>query len=195
MGYKVRTVGDRMNAVHKNSQANPLFSFICNCFIPNFVPVKGTEIPLGHWFAVLTQRYYTQILHRMKVYDLDRWFVVLVAIAESDGHMSQQELAKQLLMDKVSMVRALDLLSNKGYVERINCPDDRRKHHIRLLPKAKPVVKAIKKAYAEVNALILGPMSETARNKFLRDVQSMLERMPTDGMKPAQLSYTKKLPK
>ena len=157
--------------------------------------MEATEIPLGHWFAVLTQRYYTQILHRMRVYDLDRWFVVLVEIADSDGHMSQQEIAQRLMIDKVSMVRALDLLSSKGYVERINCPDDRRKHHIRLLPKAKPVVKAIKKAYAEVNALALGPMSETARNKFLKDVQAMLERLPTEGMNPAQMSYTKKLPK
>jgi DNA-binding MarR family transcriptional regulator len=131
----------------------------------------------------------------MKVHDLDRWFVVLVAIAESDGHKSQQELSSQLMIDKVSMVRALDLLSAKGYVERINCPDDRRKHHIRLLPKAKPVVKAIKKTYAEVNALVLGPMSDRSQATFLREVQAMLERMPTEGMKPANLKYTKKLPK
>ncbi|MCB0763375.1 MAG: MarR family winged helix-turn-helix transcriptional regulator [Flavobacteriales bacterium] len=157
--------------------------------------MNTTDIPLGHWFAVLTQRYYTQILHRMKVYDLDRWFVVLVAIAESDGHMSQQELSQQLMIDKVSMVRALDMLGAKGYVERVNCPDDRRKHHIRLLPKARPVVKAIKKAYVEVNALTLGSMSERSRSTFLRELQQMLERMPTDGMRPAKLTYTKKLPK
>lgn len=157
--------------------------------------MNGSDIPLGHWFAVLTQRYYTQILHRMKVYDLDRWFAVLVAIAESDGRMSQQEIAQQLMMDKVSMVRALDLLSGKGYVERINCPDDRRKHHIRLLPKAKPVVKAIQQAYTEVNDLIMGPMSEKNRIRFLKDIQAMLDRMPTVGMKPARLNYTKKLPK
>jgi len=157
--------------------------------------VNGTHIPLGHWFAVLTQRYYTQLLHRMRVYDLDRWFVVLIAIAESDGHMSQQEIAEQLMVDKVTMVRALDLLSSKGYVERVNCPDDRRKHHIRLLPKAKPVVKAIKKAYTEVNDLVMGPMTDNARNKFIKDVQAMLERMPTDGMEPAPMTYSKKLPK
>ncbi len=131
----------------------------------------------------------------MRVYDLDRWFVVLVAIAESDGHMSQQEIAEQLMMDKVSMVRALDVLSAKGYVERVACPEDRRKHHIRLLPKAKPVVKAIKNAYTEVNAMVLGPLSEKARNKFIKDVHAILERMPTDGMKPAEMNYSKKLPK
>ncbi len=157
--------------------------------------MNGSDIPLGHWFAVLTQRYYTQILHRMKVYDLDRWFAVLVAVAESDGRMSQQEIAQQLMMDKVSMVRAIDFLSGKGYLERVSCPDDRRKHHIRLLPTAKPVVKAIKKAYAEVNALILGPMTETASDRFIKEIQGMLERMPTDGMRPARLNYTKKLPK
>lgn len=157
--------------------------------------MKEEETPLGHWFAVLTQRYYTQILHRMKAYDLDRWFVVLVAIADSDGHMSQQELSQKLMIDKVSMVRALDVLSEKGYVERVNCPDDRRKHHIRLLPKAKPVVNAIKKIYGEVNALAFGSLSGTARSRFVKDVQAMLERMPTDGMTPARMNYTKRLPK
>lgn len=184
-----------IRSVHKFSRSLRVNSFICNCYIPNFAPLNGSDIPLGHWFAVLTQRYYTQILHRMKVYDLDRWFSVLVAIAESDGHKSQQQIAEQLMMDKVSMVRALDLLSSKGYVERINCPGDRRKHQIRLLPKAKPVVKAIKKAYIEVNALILGPMPEKARTRFIKDVQTMLERVPSDGMEPARLNYTKKLPK
>lgn len=157
--------------------------------------MNGSNTPLGRWFAVLTQRYYTQILHRMKVYDLDRSFAVLVEIAQNDSLMSQQEIAERLMVDKVSMVRAIDLLSGKGYVERVNCPNDRRKHHIRLLPKAKPVVKAIKKAYEEVNAMILGPMAESARDRFLKDIQEMLERMPTDGMQPARMNYTKKLPK
>jgi len=157
--------------------------------------VQQDNTPLGYWFSVIAQRYYTLTLHRMLAFDMDRWFYVLVLIADNDGRMSQQQLAEALMIDKVAVLRAIDTLSEKGYVERVSCPNDRRKHHIRMLPKAKPVVKAIKKAYSEVNEQAMGDLSPAARKAFLDLISTMPGRLSIDGLKPARIHYTKKIPK
>ena len=158
-------------------------------------PLEQDTTPLGYWFSVMAQRYYTLTLHRMQEFDMDRWFYVLVLIADNDGRMSQQQLAEALMIDKVAMLRAIDTLSEKGYVERISCPNDRRKHHIRMLPKAKPVVKAIKKAYAEVNEQAMGDLTPATRKAFLDVLSTLPARLSIDGLKPAHIHYTKKIPK
>jgi DNA-binding MarR family transcriptional regulator len=155
----------------------------------------GSSLSLGYWFSIAAQRYYTLMLDRMRHHDLDRWFYALLVIAEHDGKLSQQELAEALQTDKVSMLRAIDLLSAKGYVERVNCPNDRRKYHIRLLPKAAPVVRDIRKVYAELNEQAFGGMSEGQRTAFLKAMNGMLDRLSSEGLRPARIKYTKKLPK
>lgn len=150
---------------------------------------------LGYWFSIAAQRYYTLMLDRMRRHDLDRWFYVLLVIAEHDGKLSQQQLAEALQTDKVSILRAIDQLSAKGYVERLNCPNDRRKYHIRLLPKAAPVVKDLRKVYAELNELAFTGMSEAQRATFTRHLSGVVDRLASEGLQPARIKYTKKLPK
>jgi DNA-binding MarR family transcriptional regulator len=172
--------------------------FNCNRSIPNFAPALNAPDPglsLGYWFSIAAQRYYTLMLDRMRHHDLDRWFYALLVIAEHDGKLSQQELAQAMQTDKVSMLRAIDLLSAKGYVERVNCPDDRRKHHIRLLPKALPVVKDIRRIYTQLNEQAFEGMGATQRKAFLHGMNGMLERLSSEGLRPARIKYTKKLPK
>lgn len=113
--------------------------------------MTNEEMPLGYWCSMIGHRYYAQVQERLQGLGMERGFYALVLIAEADGHISQQELADALRMDKVTMVRTIDHLSERGLVERALWPGDRRKYRLKLLPKAKAAVREIRKTYITLN--------------------------------------------
>jgi DNA-binding MarR family transcriptional regulator len=155
----------------------------------------ASEVPIGYWTSVFTQQYYTAMLERLRHLDLDRWFVALVMIHETGGDISQQELAIMLRQDKVTVVRAIDHLSAKGYVERHACPGDRRKHQLRTTVKARSAIRQIKKAYGEVNAIALKGLSEKERTKFMIQLSRAIQDLSGEKNVPVRIRYSKKLPK
>ena len=122
---------------------------------------------LGYWCSIAAHQYFARLQEKLEHLDLTHWFYVLLTIEEGNGPLSQQELADRLSLDKVAMTRALDHLGRKGYVERCECAGDRRKHLIRLTPKARPAVKAIRKAYEELNEEAMKGMKKVDRAAFL----------------------------
>lgn len=149
------------------------------------------SISIGYWAAIVAQQYYTLMLHRLRKFDLDRGFYALLTIAQSEGRMSQQELAEVMRIEKVTMFRLIDMLSEKGYVERVICSDDRRKHHIKLLPKARPVVKQIRKVYEELNELAFKGIKVSDRRILVQHMNTMLENLALGELRPVPLKYRK----
>lgn len=62
-------------------------------------------------------------------------FLFISTIRNHDQNMTQQELANQTCKDKSAVLRTIDILENKGLVERKLDPADRRKNFIVLTPK------------------------------------------------------------
>jgi MarR family transcriptional regulator, transcriptional regulator for hemolysin len=144
---------------------------------------------------VVAQQYYTAILQRLQHLDMDRWFIALVLIDEAGGSMSQQQLADALRQDKVTMVRAIDHLSAKGYVERRPCPGDRRKYQLCTLPKARAAVKEIRKVYDQVNELAFGGMTASDKKKFMGQLGMVIQNFSHLDNKKVNIRYSKKLPR
>ena len=63
---------------------------------------------------------------------------VLARLWEQDG-FNQKELAEKLLKDQANTTRILDKLVNKGWVQRVDSPDDRRVYLIYLTEKGKRI--------------------------------------------------------
>lgn len=153
--------------------------------------MKATnEGPLGYWYALISQQYLHVLRMELAHLGLDRWYLALVHLAEADGPVTQQELADRMHLDKATMVRVIDHLSAGGYVQRERCPNDRRKHHLALLPKARPAVKEIKKAFHAVNDLAFADMKATDRQLIMAQLRPMLERLKSAD--PASKSTTSK---
>jgi MarR family transcriptional regulator, transcriptional regulator for hemolysin len=174
-----------------------------NCFICNHyarylprMPFQPTakNASLGFWTGVATQHYYTRVLAQLHRHDLEKWFYMLVLIHEATGNLSQQDLADALLLDKVTVTRAVDHLSAKGYVERVNCPQDRRKHHLRTLPKARAVVKDIRAAFETINELAFTGMSAAERKRFRADLARINANLSQPEGRKIRITYSKKQP-
>lgn len=150
---------------------------------------------LGFWTGIATQHYYTRVLNALRKHDLEKWFYVLVMIHEAEGDLSQQDLADALLLDKVTITRAVDHLSKLGYVRRVDCPQDRRKYHLRTLPKAKAVVKDIRTAFEAVNQRAFAGMSAAARKRFRADLARINANLAQPEGRKMRITYSKRKPK
>lgn len=132
---------------------------------------------IGYWSSVLAHQYFARLQEKLAALDIGNWYYVLLVIEDGAGRLSQQELADRLLLDKVSMTRALDHLGTKGLVERCACSEDRRKHLIKLTSKAAPAVKAVRQAYAELNRTATKGLEKGAQDVFLEQLHHMLQNL------------------
>ena len=136
---------------------------------------------IGYWCSIAAHQYFARLQQKLAHLDITHWFYVLLVIDEGKGTLSQKELADKLDLDKVAMTRALDHLGEKGYVERCACEGDRRKHLIKLTLKAKPAVKAIRKAYEELNSEALLGVNKADRAMFMARLMHVVKNLrPSD---------------
>jgi MarR family transcriptional regulator, transcriptional regulator for hemolysin len=70
---------------------------------------------------------------------VEQW-ILLKIIEENDG-LNQKELADQSLRDPASITRTLDLLKEKGFVERVPVENNRRQYSICLKKEGKVFIK------------------------------------------------------
>ncbi|MBL7950583.1 MAG: MarR family transcriptional regulator [Flavobacteriales bacterium] len=146
---------------------------------------------LGYWCSIAAHQYFARLQEKLQHLDITHWFYVLLTIEESNGKLSQQDLADRLNLDKVAMTRALDHLDAKGYVERCECEGDRRKHLIKLTPKARPAVKAIRKAYEELNEEAMKGLKKADRPVLLEQLMTMVKNLR--GENPPAVVTTKRV--
>jgi MarR family transcriptional regulator for hemolysin len=132
-----------------------------------------TEWPLGRIFGFLTKQYIGQLALRMKGTPIERYYYALYIIAKNSGKISQQELADQVLTDKVSLVRILDVLTEDGWIERTKNPADRRQHLLSITDKAEPWIQEIEDGLRETNDYFFEFLPEEKREEF----RSMLSLM------------------
>ncbi|QQR88308.1 MAG: MarR family transcriptional regulator [Flavobacteriales bacterium] len=146
---------------------------------------------LGYWCSIAAHQYFARLQEKLAHLDITHWFYVLLTIEEAEGKLSQQELADRLNLDKVAMTRALDHLGEKGYVERCDCEGDRRKYLIKLTPKARPAVKAIRKAYEELNEEAMKGLKKADRTVFLEQLMMTVKNLR--GENPPAVVTTKRV--
>ena len=122
--------------------------------------MKNHDEPLGRIFSHLGRMYLAGLNHKLSYIDLKRSYYALIQIEKSGGELTQNELAICLNTDKVQIVRIIDYLSERAYVERIKNPVDRRKYSLMLTDKAKNELPLIKKAIREMTDEALHGLSD-----------------------------------
>lgn len=103
---------------------------------------------------------------------VDQW-VLLQELNQNDGQ-GQIALANSTFKDAPTITRIIDLLSQKGYVKRINNPDDRRRFKICLTESGLKLVADVsphvldfrKKAYAGLNQVQLANLKQSLNHIF-----------------------------
>ena len=129
--------------------------------------------PLGRILSGLGKGYLHLLRAKLHHLDIDRNYHALVLIESMDGSITQQELAELLDTDKVSIVRIIDYLSDKGYVQRIRKTVDRRKHSLVLTQKAKLAIPEIKQSFDEINEIVLKGLNPTQVSELVETINKI----------------------
>ncbi len=140
------------------------------------MPINNKSLqPLGRKLSIIGKDYLQALNTRLNHLDIDRNYYALLLIENAEGTITQQELAGQLEIDKVSMLRSIDYLSEKGYVKRVKSISDKRKYGLELTEKAHKAIPEIKKAYSDVNAIALKGLNHAeiaAFNSLLQSIKN-----------------------
>ena len=123
--------------------------------------------PLGRFLSLTGKRFLHRLNERLSELDIERDYFALMLIEQGEGNLTQKELAHQLETDKVSVVRVVDYLSAKGYVQRVGSSVDRRKYCLTLTDKAKEVLPGIKKSMQEITATAFEGLTGAQQGEFI----------------------------
>jgi len=148
--------------------------------------------PLGKTFSTLTKLYVGALTARLSNLDIERHFYVLHLINQRNSPISQKCLGELLGYDKTNMVRVVDYLSNHGYVERVQNPNDRREQFVELTAKALELLPRIELAFKEVNDFAVAGFTPQDLEKFanlLAQVETNLLKLPS---RPVHIDYKPK---
>lgn len=135
------------------------------------------KLPLAHYLNVVSKAYLGAYMKSFEGHDLERYFIVLGLLDIQDKPLTQQDLCTILTVDKVTMVRILDYLEEKGYVKRVVNKDDRRERKIELTEKAGKSMDYIHSVIADMNKHAFDGFSEADKNVFFEMLQKIGDNM------------------
>ena len=126
--------------------------------------------------------------HRISAEDLQAGhFAFVLAICREPGR-SQEELARELCINKSTVTRNLNYLEEKGYISRSLLPNDKRQFSVYPSQKMLDALPEIKKVSLEWMTLL----SEGIPQEELDIFNSVLERMQTRARKIIELQEENK---
>lgn len=133
--------------------------------------VKYSQQPFGRFLTGIGRSMLSILAERLNELDIERNFYALILIEEGNGKLTQQELADLLETDKVSVVRIIDYLSDKGYVIRQRTLADKRKHGLALTEKAHNELPRIKQVISEVIQMAFKGVSSKKKDELYQTLQ------------------------
>jgi DNA-binding MarR family transcriptional regulator len=152
---------------------------------------KATDTPLAFIFSRLAKNYYGAAAKHFEELDMERNFFVLNLISKNQP-TTQQCLSNCLQIDKASIVRVIDYLSDKGLVKREVSPDDRREHHIVVTKKAANYVAKISAGFNELNQKAFKGFTKQEKEFFYTMIEKMQGNLSELPAREFSVKYTKK---
>jgi MarR family transcriptional regulator for hemolysin len=138
---------------------------------PHLEFIRNCQLFSRRWRSMLDERL------RPVGLTLARW-TVLFWLSQSDGIITQRELADLVGIEGPTLVRQLHALEAQGLVERVPFPSDRRAKGIRLTDKAAPVLEQINSISENMRQEFLGSVDRRKLHstvKLLREIRSTLD--------------------
>jgi MarR family transcriptional regulator for hemolysin len=133
--------------------------------------------PVSRKLNVLGREYLSALDSHMARFGIDRHYYPLTIIVNHDGRLTQNGLAEILGKDKSLIVKIIDRLSARGFVQRQKNPDDRREHFLAPTDKAKEVMPYLIKTFEHMNRSASKGISKQDMEAFERVLVKMKENL------------------
>jgi DNA-binding MarR family transcriptional regulator len=156
-------------------------------------PAPQTQYaPTGLRLAFTFKRYLAELDKHLSHFDIERYFyaILLLSKPENEG-CCQQDLANLLQIDKASLVRVLDYLSEHGYLTRDSDPTDRRRYKLRLTEKGRKAAPEIEAAYRAADEKAFEGFTPEQRALFTQLLEKMETNLEDEAAKSFFLTFTR----
>jgi MarR family transcriptional regulator for hemolysin len=97
------------------------------------------EESIGYWLTIVTQAYHRSLNERLAPLGVTYRQSHVIGWLMLEGELTQVELARRMMIEPPTLVRILDRMESLGWINRQDCPADRRRKLIRLSDSAEPV--------------------------------------------------------
>jgi DNA-binding MarR family transcriptional regulator len=148
------------------------------------IKISNEHIPIGTQALILSKLYYGVIVKSLEKLDIERYFSVLYFLMNNNG-CCQQTICNNMAIDKTAMVKVMNYLIKKGYVERRKNPNDKREQFIFLTKKGETKTEKIKESFQSLDATMFAGVSEKKRSEFLNTMSKLssnLKDMPSNDL-------------
>jgi DNA-binding MarR family transcriptional regulator len=139
----------------------------------------GNTKVYGFEMARISEVYLSTVSAIMKPHGLERYFSAVLYICRNSGESTQSEIACSLKKDKVSTMRMIDYLSEKGLIERVQHQNDRRCHLIKATPKGIALVPKIQSAIEQTNQILFNEFTEKELIVFNKGMDKLIQKIKT----------------
>lgn len=143
-------------------------------------------LSLGKCFSVLFKRYTGALSVKLEGTPIEKYFVPFHVIARNHGEINQCQLGETLLIDKATMVRIIDTLSEKGMIVREVNPVDRRGYLLKVTEEGEKWAQFIRQCINEVNDVFLSFLPEDQRQSFVDNLLLMTDSVMEYPVQPQQ---------
>jgi len=127
----------------------------------------------GYEMARISEVYLSTLSSIMKPFGIERYFAPLLFLCENSGKVTQKDLAEALKRDKVSTMRMVDYLSEKGLLIRTQDCNDRRCQILKVTDKALKLLPKIKEGVQQTNDLLLRDFTEEEKVSFKKSMDKL----------------------
>ncbi|MDX3226435.1 MarR family transcriptional regulator [Streptomyces sp. ME19-01-6] len=107
-------------------------------------------------------------------FGIDGRELAVLAVLATDNPLSQLEAARRLGVDRTTMVALIDVLEDKGLVERRRSAQDRRKNTVQLTPTGQDCLHRAEHAREEMERQFLAPLAGPDADSFVRALQTLV---------------------
>lgn len=159
--------------------------------VNNSPDLDKTNLKLGWVLGYLTKQYVGHVMKQMEKSPITRYYFPLYLIGKNSGKICQQQLADKLLMDKVSLVRILDALTEEGFIERKVNPADRRQHLLHVTKSGAEWIPEIEQTLNEADDLFYGLIPEKDRAIFKQNLEIIVEATKQFTVEDVELYYNR----
>lgn len=120
--------------------------------------------PLGRITGRISRVFFGALQNRLSHLDIERSFYPLLLIHAGKNELTQQELANELMTDKVQVVRIVNYLSKAGYVKRVQNQKDKRQYKLYLTNKGEEAIPHIQQVVNELSNIAFQKISDKKVN-------------------------------
>jgi MarR family transcriptional regulator, temperature-dependent positive regulator of motility len=110
-----------------------------------------------------------------------RQLAVLTAVATDEG-LSQTDLVEATGIDRSTLADVVRRLKNKGLLQRRRTKEDARAYAVRLTEEGRRLLRAAEPIAKRVDERVLAPLPGGQRERFLGELQTMIEAL--EGLAP-----------